>query len=495
VKEKPGLRKLFKTFLVAFRCYAFVMMNPLDPSAVSNVLPEMTHEPLVRCLGQKEAVALVIGTVIGTGVFLKAAIMATQTGSVVWVMLAWVVAGVLSLAGALCYAELGGLFPRAGGEYVYLREAYGDMAGFLYGWMRFWIGTPGSIAAYAVGAATFFGSFVALPDLTRSLLAVGAILTFSTINCFTVALGGRVQIFMTYLKVAMILGLIAVIFGSSLGFGAGSWANVQSSINPGVWNGWSAFGTSMIAALWAYDGWNNMPMAAGEIKDPGRSIPRALAFGMLSILGLYAAVNLAYFYALPFSEVISSYSSVNKSALPVATKAAQAAFGPVAVGILSIAFVISALGSLNGSILTGARVPFAMARDNLFFRHLGEVSHKGRSPVFSVAIQGLIASALAVSGTFDQLTDYVVFASWIFYTLSTAALFVLRRKRPGAERPFRTPLYPFLPIVFIACSSLLLLNTLWRSPVESGIGLAFLVAGIPIFYLFKRSRDRARLKT
>lgn len=454
----------------------------------------MTHEPLVRRLGEKEAIALVIGTVIGTGVFLKAAIMASQTGSVLWVMLAWVVAGLLSLTGALCYAELGGLFPRAGGEYVYLREAYGDLVGFLYGWMRFWIGAPGSIAAYAVGAATFLGSFIVMPDGVKTGLAVAVIATFSLINCFTVALGGRVQILMTYLKVIMIVGLVGAIFAASFfsAGGGGSWANLSAATGAGSWQGWSAFGTAMIAALWAYDGWNNMPMAAGEIKNPGRSIPRALAFGMLLILGLYAAANLAYFYALPFEEVISSYSSVNRTALPVATKAAQAAFGPVAVGILSIAFVVSALGSLNGSILTGARVPFAMARDNLFFRQLGEVSHKGRSPVFSVAVQGFIASALALSGTFDQLTDYVVFASWIFYTLATAALFVLRRKLPDAERPFRTPLFPILPLIFIACSSLLLLNTLWRSPMESGVGLAFLAAGIPVFFLFKRSRDRAR---
>ena len=447
----------------------------------------LTHEPLVRRLGQKEAISLVIGTVIGTGVFLKAAIMATQTGSALWVLLAWCVAGVLSVAGALCYAELGGLFPRAGGEYVYLREAYGDLTGFLYGWMRFWIGTPGSIAAYAVGAATFLGSTIPMSGAAKSSIAIGVIITFSALNCFTVALGGRVQIFMTYLKVTMILGLVGSIFFA----GGGSFANItQASGQGGTWLGWSAFGTAMIAALWAYDGWNNMPMAAGEIRDPGRAIPRALFIGMLVIFGLYALANLAYFYALPFDEVTSSYSRINKDALPVATKAAQAAFGPVAVSILSVAFVISALGSLNGSILTGARVPFAMARDNLFFRQLGEVSHKGRSPVVSVAVQGIIACLLALSGTFDQLTDYVVFASWIFYTLSTSALFIFRRRLPNVERPFRTPLYPWLPILFIACSSLLLVNTLITSPQESSIGLAFLAAGVPVFFLFERSRKR-----
>lgn len=451
---------------------------------------ELTNESLVRRLGQKEATALVVGTVIGTGVFLKAAIMASQTGAVLWVLFAWIVAGSLSLAGALCYAELGGLYPRAGGEYVYLREAYGDFTGFLFGWMRFWIGAPGSIAAYAVGAATFLGGALALSSLAQNMIAVGAIALFSLINCFTVAFGGRVQVFMTYLKVSMILGLIIAIF-FPFASNAGSWTNLGLVAGDGAWPGFSAFGTAMIAALWAYDGWNNMPMTAGEIKDPGRAIPRALFTGMFAILVLYAVINLAYFYALPFSEVVSSYSRVNKTALPVATKAALISFGPMAVTLLSIAFVVSALGSLNGSILTGARVPFAMARDNLFFRQLGEVSHKGRSPVVSVAVQGVIASLLALSGTFDQLTDYVVFASWIFYTLATSAVIVLRRRHPEFQRPFRTPLYPWLPCVFIACSCLLLANALWTSPQESGIGLGFLAAGIPFYFLFRRSRRQA----
>ena len=466
-------------------------MNQTSKGPVAHVAnPELTHEPLVRRLGQKEATSLVVGTVIGTGVFLKAAIMASQTGSVWWVLLAWIIAGTLSLAGALCYAELGGLFPRAGGEYVYLREAYGDLIGFLYGWMRFWIGAPGSIAAYGVGAATFLGGALAISSFTQKFLAVGAIATFSIINCFTVALGGRVQVFMTYLKVFMILGLMTAIF-FPFASNAGSWANFSTEGAASTWPGLSAFGTAMIAALWAYDGWNNMPMTAGEIKDPGRAIPRALFIGMFAILFLYAGINLAYFYALPFSEVISSYSKVNSTALPVATKAAFISFGPTAVTILSIAFVVSALGSLNGSVLTGARVPFAMARDNLFFRQLGDVSHKGRSPVVSVAVQGVIASLLALSGTFDQLTDYVVFASWIFYTLATSAVIVLRRREPHLERPFRTPLYPWLPCLFIACSCLLLANALWTSPVESGIGIAFLAAGIPFYFLFRRSRRPA----
>lgn len=446
----------------------------------------MTQESLVRSLGLKESMALVIGTVIGTGVFLKAAVMSQTTGSPLWVLSAWAVAGLLSLTGALCYAELGGLYPRAGGEYVYLREAYGGLMAFLYGWMRFWIGTPGSIAAYGVGAATFLAGIVNLGGpIGKNAVAVGMIFCFSLVNCFSVALGGRLQAFMTFLKMAMIVSLTGAIFFVA---NTGSWGHLSLANGEGAWRGWSAFGTAMLAALWAYDGWNAMPMAAGEIRDPGKNIPRALGLGMLIVLTIYALANLAYFYALPFNEVLSAYSSSNREALPVATKAASAAFGPVAVGLLSTAFVFSALGSMNGSILTGARVPFAMARDNLFFKGFGEVNHKSRSPVFAVAIQGAISCALALSGTFDQLTDYVVFASWIFYALVTGAVFVFRRRHPDANRPYRALGYPVLPAIFLVASVLLLGNTLVTAPRESGIGLIFIVAGIPVYFWFKARR-------
>ena len=448
----------------------------------------MSQENLVRSLGMKESMALVIGTVIGTGVFLKAGIMSQTTGSPMWVLLAWAVAGVLSLAGALCYAELGGMFPRAGGEYVYLREAYGDLPAFLFGWMRFWIGTPGSIAAYGVGAATFLSGIVSLGGPRgEAVAALVLIVAFSALNCFTVVVGGRIQAAMTALKLVMILGLTGAIFFAANG---ASWSHL-SPTGDTSFRGMSAFGTSMLAALWAYDGWNNMPMAAGEIRDPGRNIPRALVIGMLAVFGIYAVANLGYFYALPFEEVLSARSKLNPTGLAVAAKAAQAAFGPVALTVLSVAFVCSALGSMNGSILTGARVPFAMARDGLFFRQLGEVSHKSRSPVASVLVQCVIACALALSNSFDQLTDYVVFSSWIFYALVTASIFVFRNKRPEAERPYRTPGYPWMPAIFLVASVLLLANTVITATQDCLIGLAFIAAGIPVYYWFEKTKKAA----
>ncbi len=451
---------------------------------------------LLRRLGLKEATALVIGTVIGTGVFLKATKMSQVTGSPLWVILAWIVAGLLSLAGALCYAELGGLYPQAGGEYVYLREAYGEMAGFLYGWMRFWIGTPGSIAAYGVGAATFLGGiFQVNPEASswmKNLAAIAMITGFSSLNTISVIVGGRLAAFMTALKIAMILGLTTALFLASKG---SSWSHLQEVSGSGGWCGFSAFGTAMLAALWAYDGWNNMPMAAGEIKDPGKNIPRGLIYGMTTVLVIYVAINLSYFYVLPFSEVLSSYSSASPSAMPVATKAASLAFGSVAVVLLSSAFVFSALGSMNGSILTGARIPFAMARDGLFFHQLGRVTKKSRTPWVAILAQGAVASALALSGTFDQLTDYVVFASWIFYAMVTASIFVFRKRNPNAERPYRTPGYPMLPAVFLAASVLLLINTVISTPRESLIGLAFIISGIPVYFIFRRKQKQSLART
>lgn len=449
-----------------------------------NPSPNSQHQ-LIRSLGLREALALVIGTVIGTGVFLKTAVMSQAVESPIWVLTAWGAAGLLSFMGALCYAELGGMFPSAGGEYVFLREAYGDFAGFLFGWMRFWIATPGSIAAYAVGAATFLSAIIHFDTpMDRTLMALAFIAIFTGLNCFTVLIGGRVQAFLTALKVVMIVGLAAMIF---MGTSGGTFDHL-APIGDGSFSGFSAFGTAMLAALWAYDGWCNMPMAAGEIRDPGRNIPRALAIGMLLVFVVYAVTNLAYFYALPFIDVLTSYSPTHRDALPVATRAAQATLGSTAVSVLSFAFVVSALGGMNGSILTGARIPYAMARDRLFFRQLGELGRRSRTPAAAVATQGVIAGALASTGSFDQLTNYVVFASWIFYALATGAIFVLRRREPLAPRPFRVPFYPVLPAVFLLASLFLLVNTLVTETRESAIGLLLIVSGIPVYHWFRKSK-------
>ena len=251
----------------------------------------MTNVHLLRRLGFKESFAIVVGSIIGTGVFLKTAVMAQDAGPPLYVLLAWLMAGVLSFMGALTYAELGCLFPAAGGEYVFLREAYGPLTGFLFGWTRFWIASPGSIAAYAIGSVTFLESFLPMAN-HRLEMAIAIIVFFTVLNCFSVHFGGGVQTVMTAVKILMIFGLAT----SILTFGAGtSWHHLSDAASSARWKSWSGFGSAVLAALWAFDGWNNLPMAAGEIRDPDRVIPQSLAWGLIAVLFLYAGANLAYF--------------------------------------------------------------------------------------------------------------------------------------------------------------------------------------------------------
>jgi APA family basic amino acid/polyamine antiporter len=463
------------------------------------------HTQLLRGLTLTDTTALVVGTVIGTGVFIKSAIMAQDAGSPLLVLAAWVAAGLLSLAGALSYAELGAMLPQAGGEYVYLRQSYGQLAAFLFGWMRFVVAGSGSIAILGVGFATFLAAIVPMgapwAGTTYNLMgrtmhwqfgltqvvAIAAIVFFATINCLTVVVGGRIQTALTVLKVA---GIALVVFGIGFWSRTADWSHLaapsRSMSTPA--GGAAAFGLAMLAALWAYDGWNNMPMAAGEVKDPGRNVPRALIGGMVAIMAIYCTANLAYFYALPWGDVITSNSTAHRDALPVATRAAQTAFGEGGGKLMSIAFVLSALGALNGATLTGARVPYAMARDGLFPSAAATLTTRTRVPAVAVLMQAVWACVLAASGTYDQLTDYVIFAAWIFYGLVTSAVIVLRVRAPELPRPYRTLGYPVVPLVFVAVALWLVLNTLLNRPVESVTGLVLIGLGLPVYWYFRVAR-------
>ncbi len=409
--------------------------------------------------------------------------MSQTLGSSWLVLAAWALAGVLSLAGALTYAELGCLFPRAGGEYVYLREAYGDLPAFLYGWMRFWIGGPGSVAAFAVASATFLAGVLSVGSLElRSWMAVGFIVFFTALNCLSVSVGGKVITVITSIKLFLIIG---VPLGALLFSQTGQWGNLAG--NTSIAFSWSAFGTAMVSALWAFDGWNNLPMMAGEVYKPEKNIPRALIFGTLIVLTVYGLVNFSYFYALPISEVMTSSSKLHPQALPVAAKTVQTFLGPQGLYLFSVLLVISAMGAMNGSVMSSSRVPFALAKDKLFPQALARVSQTTHVPYVSLIVQGMMATLLALSGSFDQLTDYVVFASWIFYALVAYSVFVFRKKMPGAERAYRAVGYPVVPIVFILMAVLLVINTLVSSFRESAFGLLFIASGIPVYYWFHRN--------
>jgi Amino acid transporters len=404
--------------------------------------------------------------------------MTQEVGSPSLMLAAWAAAGLLSLAGALTYAELGAMFPQAGGEYVYLRAAYGRLPAFLYGWMQIAVAQTGIIAALSIGCATFLSALLPLgiwfshtfhllgyeftPQLgSRQLVAIGLIMLFSGVNCVGVAFGGKVQ---TTLTAAKIAGIVAIVVGVFFFSSGGTWKNLGAAPDVAQWSGMKPFGAAMLAALWAYNGWNNLPMAAGEVRDPGRNIPRALIGGMLVVLTVYLLVSTAYVYALPVAQIITSNSTIYPTALPVATKAAETFLGTRGARFLSIIFILSTIGSLNGGILTAARVPFAMARDGLFFSKLSTINKRSRAPMWAIAAQAVWASVLALSGTFDQLTDFAVFALWLFFALTTGAVFVLRRKMPLASRPYRTIGYPILPLVFILVAVWLIGNTLYTNP-------------------------------
>jgi basic amino acid/polyamine antiporter, APA family len=442
-------------------------------------------ERLVRGLGPWAAASLVVGTVIGTGVFLKAAVMAQLGGSAAWVLAAWAVAGLLSLFGAMTYAELGGMFPAAGGEYVYLRRGYGPLMGYLYAWNRFWIGTPGSIAAYAVGSATFLlplvsptvpmGSLdVVLPFATiaaSKLVAIGFIGIFTAANCLDVRSGGRVQTF----------GAFAA--------PTGSWDRVQAGTGP--FPGWTAFGAMVLAALWAYDGWNNLPMAAGEVREPQANLPRALVGGMFAVLAIYAVVNTGYFFALPFAQVATSSSAAHPEAPAVAAKVATGFFGGTTQALLAVAMTLSALSAMNGSMLTGARVPYAAANDELAPKALARLSPATHVPTTAVLVQGVLAAVFALSGRFDELTDTVVFASWLFYALNAGAVLLLRVREPERARPFKTPGFPGVPLLFVVVATLLLVNTVRTTFWPSAFGLGMTALGALVYVVFLRGRADA----
>lgn len=450
---------------------------------------QVLHPRLLRGLSLIDATALVVGTIIGTGIFLKAAVMSQLLGTPWLVLLAWFFAGLLSLAGALTYAELGCLFPKAGGEYVYLREAYGDLPAFLYGWMRFWIAGPGSVAAFAVGAATFFSGVIMIESQeTRTTLAVSLIILFTGLNLLSVSLGGKINTILTSIKVFL---LLSVPMGAILFSPLATFANLAGEV--GVPFNFGAFGTALVAALWAFDGWNNLPMMAGEVHKPEENVPKALIFGTLIVLLIYGLVNFSYFFTLPISEIAISSSKNFPTAAPVASKVVQSYLGSSGVTVFSLLLVVSALGAMFGAVMTHSRVPYALAKDGLFPKIVGEVSNKTHVPFVALIAEGTVAVLLALSGSFDQLTDYVVFASWIFYALVAFSIFIFRKKLPREPRAYKALGYPVIPAVFVMLAVLLVVNTLVQAPKESLLGLGLISSGIPVYFLFFHKKRRPHL--
>ena len=465
---------------------------------------------LRRDLTLTHGIAIVVGITIGTGVFLKSAPMAQAVGSPYLVMTAWAVAGLVAMLGALCFAELGTLMPHAGGEYLYVRAAFGDATGFLYVCMSF-ITAAASLAAYGAAFAIFLADLVPLPppwierslDIfgqpfvwqfgVRQVIGIAVIVTFTAINLAGVGSVGRVQTFLTSLKVVSVIGLIIGVFLFARSSGAdvaGATGDALANAEPAKGVTASAFGFAMLAALWAYSGWQYLPMTAAEVRDPARNVPRAVIGGGLLVVVLYLLVNWAYFYALPFDAVITSSSTAHPNAPAVGARAAQTFLGPNAFSIFAIIFLISTVGALNGILLTRARVPYAAARDGLFFERFGRLSPGASVPAESLVLHGVLGVLFAVTGTFDQLTNLATLLYVLFWGLSGAALLALRRKLPDAPRPFRVPVYPLVPLVFTLVMAGILVSTFIESPAGAVAAFGLLALGLPLYPYFRR-RTRA----
>jgi basic amino acid/polyamine antiporter, APA family len=465
---------------------------------------------LQKTIGLWSATTIVIGTIIGSGIFMKPATMAGQLGSPPLLLVVWLVAGVISIFGAMSFAELGTMFPETGGQYVYLRKAYGDFIAYLYGWGSIAVINTAAIAAIAFVCAEYAGELVHLPrfnDHTENsivlhipmignilplqnfgvkTLAIAIIAVLSVSNYVSVRLGNSVQFVSTTLKA---LALVILVFGI-LFSGKGSTQNFVTNSSTFHLSGWSLFAAFMAAttgAFASYDGWNNLNMVAGEIKDPKRNITRSLLFGVLACIIIYLLITLAYLYVLPIDEM--SQSSL------VASDATAKIYGSAGGMIIAILIIVSTFGATSANLLANARVVFAMADAKSFFPWTGKIHSRFQTPGNSVLVLGIWSSLLVISGSFDILADMFVFVSWIFYGLVVFGVFILRKKMPKAERPYKVTGYPVVPAIFTLFTAFYLVSAVYndiknyldgKAPfINSVLGLLLTCIGIPLFFYFR----------
>ncbi|HVH86736.1 MAG TPA: amino acid permease [Terriglobales bacterium] len=440
---------------------------------------------LPRALGLRHAIAIVVGTIIGSGIFLVPKEMMQAVGSPRLVYSAWIVGGILSIFGALTYAELGALKPQAGGEYVYVRDGYGPLAGFLYAWTWFVIAKPASVATITTGLMRILGTFHTFSFLSDKAVSfpfavtwaqVGAILAtvaISGLNYLGVRKAGDFQYFFTWLKVMM----IATIVGVAFSFRGGSFQNFSSTF-AGATGGVNGFMLALVAALWAYDGWNDLNMVSEEIEQPERNIPLGLIVGVVVVAALYMATNAAVQYVLPASQV-----AISERPASDATRLAMGAMGAM---IVSAGMALSMLVGLNGTVMSGGRVPFAVARDGYFFRTLAEVHPRFLTPGNALIVQAVLSCILLLMvSRFQQLFSIAIFAEWLFYMIAASTIFLFRRRMPDAPRAYRTWGYPAVPLIFIAAAAFLLYSTFSENLRRSLIGSLVIIAGVPVFLIFR----------
>lgn len=473
-------------------------------------------QELKKELSLIDATMIVIGSMIGSGIFIVSADVTRNLGSPGYLLLTWIITGIITLISALSYGELAGMMPKAGGQYVYLREAYNPLVGFLFGWTTFLVIETGTIAAVAVAFAKYTG--VLLPDYigtehsflifnTQQLLAIALILLLTFINIQGVKNAKLVQLIFTVTKIGALLGLAVVGIIVGLNPQKGMWAiNSIDFWSPVkiIWEKgkiidyeylsgvglWSAMGLALIGPLFSSSAWNNVTYTAGEMKNPKRDIPLSLLYGTLTVSFLYILANIAYLMLLPVQGHPNAVDTLGRGIMwatndRVGTAAAEMIFGNPATIIMAIFIMISTFGCNNGIILSGARVYYAMAKDKLFFKKAGELNEKG-VPASSLIMQCAWACLLCLSGTYGDLLDYTVFAILVFYILTIAGVFILRKKQPNTPRPYKAFGYPIIPAIYLIFAAALCVNLLIYKPVPSWIGVGIVALGIPVFYLWKK---------
>jgi basic amino acid/polyamine antiporter, APA family len=460
--------------------------------------PSLSSEriELPRVLDARQAIAIVVGTIIGSGIFLIPAEMMRDTGSSWLVYLAWIAGGLLSLFGAMTYAELGAMLPYAGGEYVYLRRAYGDTAAFLYMWTWFAVAKPGSIAAMSIGLARtleFFPAFHWLSEpvsrgrvplhgfeiLGSQIFAIAVTWLITGLNYLGIKKAGDFQFVFTVLKAILILIVVAFCLASA----SGSWSNFSTTL-PHAAGGLNGFMLALVATLWAYDGWNDLTMVAGEVRRPERNLPLALIGGLVVVGVLFMATNAGIQYILPAGRIAASPQP--------AVAALAAVAGHRGAGLVAAAMALSIFVALNGTTMSGARIPFAAARDGLFFRWFAGVHPRFHSPSHALVAQALLSTLLLLFlSAFQQLFELTVFAEWLFYMLAASTIFLYRRREPAATRPYKVWGYPWIPAIFVLCAAAVLVSSYASNLEGSLIGTVLILIGLPLLLLLRKRRSKA----
>ena len=426
-------------------------------------------DQLPRKLGLLDATLIVIGIVIGSGIFLLPNLIAKELPSGPAMIAVWIATGVLSFFGALAYAELGAMMPATGGQYVFLREAYGPWCAFLCGWVFVLAVLPGGIAFLSVGFSIYLDRFIPLTPLLRTVVAIALVMVLSAINYVGVTESAWTQRIFTSLK---ILGL-ALVIGVAIFSPAHAASTVPASVS------YAGVGLAATACLMAYNGWSYVSFVAGEVKNPDRNLPRSLAIGMCMVIALYVSANLAYLHVLTVPEIAATER--------VGAAVAERTMGSAGGTVLAVVVLLSIVGAVNGCILTGARIPFAQARDGYFFSRFGRVHPRFATPAFAIVIQALWTAVVISTGSFETLAAYTIFSAWIFYTLSVVAVWVLRRKRPDAPRPYRMWGYPVTLWLFVIVSVWFLVDALINQPTTSLIALGITAAGIPLYFIWAKN--------